>query len=182
KKTENKFALLKQLILLPLLAVLVMGLAEREVRTEFINPDKKDEFHVTHPGKYTIADIEISGIQNPDRTALIQLYGLELGETIEIPGKDINNAVKKLWQQELFSDVKITASKIVGDDIWIDIFLQEQNKKDEFHVTHPGKYTIADIEISGIQNPDRTALIQLSGLDVGETIEIPGEAINNAVK
>src|SRR5690606_23359043 len=128
KKTENKFALLKQLILLPLLAVLVMGLAEREVRTEFINPDKKDEFHVTHPGKYTIADIEISGIQNPDRTALIQLSGLELGETIEIPGKDINNAVKKLWQQELFSDVKITASKIVGDDIWLDIFLQEQNK------------------------------------------------------
>ncbi|WP_372950168.1 TonB family protein [Mariniphaga sp.] len=36
KKTENKFALLKQLVLLPLLAVLVMGLSNREVKTEFI--------------------------------------------------------------------------------------------------------------------------------------------------
>ncbi len=46
KKTQNKYAWLKQLVILPLLAVLVMGLAEREVRTEFINPDKKVEIHV----------------------------------------------------------------------------------------------------------------------------------------
>ncbi len=36
KKTENRFALLKQLVLLPLLAVLVMGLSNREVKTEII--------------------------------------------------------------------------------------------------------------------------------------------------
>lgn len=36
KKTENKFAPLKQLIVLPLLAVLVMGLSNREVKTEIV--------------------------------------------------------------------------------------------------------------------------------------------------
>jgi TonB family protein len=36
KKTENRFAFLKQLVLLPLLAVLVMGLSNREVKTEFV--------------------------------------------------------------------------------------------------------------------------------------------------
>jgi hypothetical protein len=46
KNTKNKYAWLKQLVVLPLLAVLVMGLAEREVRTEFINPDKKIEIFV----------------------------------------------------------------------------------------------------------------------------------------
>jgi TonB family protein len=36
KKTENKFTLLKQLVLLPLLAVLVMGLSNREVNIELV--------------------------------------------------------------------------------------------------------------------------------------------------
>lgn len=36
KKTENRFALLKQLVLLPLLAVLVMGLSNKEVKMEVI--------------------------------------------------------------------------------------------------------------------------------------------------
>jgi len=34
KKTENKYAFVKQLVVLPLLAVLVMGLSNREVKTE----------------------------------------------------------------------------------------------------------------------------------------------------
>ncbi len=42
KKTENKFAVVKQLIVLLLLAVLVMGLSNKEVKTEFIQPEKKE--------------------------------------------------------------------------------------------------------------------------------------------
>lgn len=41
KKKENKYAILKQLAVLPLLAVLIMGLANREVKTEYIQSDKK---------------------------------------------------------------------------------------------------------------------------------------------
>jgi TonB-dependent SusC/RagA subfamily outer membrane receptor len=132
KKTQNKYARLKQLAVLPLMAVLVMGLAEREVRTEFIKSDKTVEMSMTSPGKYTIADIEVSGIRYLDETVLIQLSGLKVGETIEVPGEDITNAIKKLWQQGLFSDVRITASKIVGDDIWLDIYLQEQHNETDF--------------------------------------------------
>lgn len=41
KKTENKYALLKQLVVLPLLAVLVMGLSNREVKTEIVPAEKQ---------------------------------------------------------------------------------------------------------------------------------------------
>jgi hypothetical protein len=41
KKTENKYALVKQLVVLPLLAVLVMGLSNREVKTEIIHRSEK---------------------------------------------------------------------------------------------------------------------------------------------
>ncbi|WP_303921644.1 TonB-dependent receptor plug domain-containing protein [Draconibacterium sediminis] len=36
KKTENRYSLLKQLVVLPLLAILIMGLSNKEVRTEIV--------------------------------------------------------------------------------------------------------------------------------------------------
>ncbi len=47
KKSANKYDRLKQLIVLPLLAVLVMGLAEREVRTEVIQNDTQVKESIT---------------------------------------------------------------------------------------------------------------------------------------
>lgn len=76
--------------------------------------------------KYTIADIQVSGIRYLDKTVLIQLSGLTVGDYVEVPGDKITEAIKKLWQQGLFSDVKITATKIVEGDIWLDIYLQER--------------------------------------------------------
>ncbi|WP_167604699.1 M56 family metallopeptidase [Maribellus sediminis] len=46
KKTENKYALLKQLVVLPLLAILVMGLSNKEVKTEIVQPEKQIEIVV----------------------------------------------------------------------------------------------------------------------------------------
>jgi len=43
KKTENKHALLKQLVVLPLLAILVMGLSNKEVKTEIIQSENQVE-------------------------------------------------------------------------------------------------------------------------------------------
>ncbi len=80
------------------------------------------------PKKYVISEIKISGIRYLDREVLVQLSGLEVGQEISVPGEEITTAIKKLWKQGLFSDVKITASKIVGDKIWLDIFLQERPK------------------------------------------------------
>ncbi len=42
KKTENKYAIVKQLVVLPLLAVLVMGLSNKEVKTEVIQDNQTE--------------------------------------------------------------------------------------------------------------------------------------------
>jgi hypothetical protein len=42
KKTENKFAIVKQMAVLPLLAVLVMGLSNKEVKTEIIQTEQTE--------------------------------------------------------------------------------------------------------------------------------------------
>ena len=126
KKTKNKYAFVKQLVVLPLLAVLVMGLSNKEVKTEFVETETQPEIYNSSPKKYTIADIEISGIRYLDKSVLLQLTGLKIGQEIEVPGNAITTATKKLWEQGLFSDVKISASKIVDDNIWLDIYLQER--------------------------------------------------------
>jgi outer membrane protein insertion porin family len=76
--------------------------------------------------KYTLAGIEVSGIRFLDTEVLKNLSGFTIGEEISIPGDQITSALKKYWRQGLFSDVRISATKIVGSKIWIDIFLQER--------------------------------------------------------
>ena len=98
--------------------------------------------YYSSPKKYTIADVQISGIRYLDKTVLIQLSGLNVGEEIEVPGEMVTTAIKKLWQQGLFSDVKITATKIVGDNIWLDIYLQERPR-------------LADVNFIGVSKSDK---------------------------
>ncbi len=43
KKTKNNYALLKQLVVLPLLAILVMGLSNRDVKTKFVDSKSQIE-------------------------------------------------------------------------------------------------------------------------------------------
>ncbi len=107
-----------------------------------IQDDSNFTIYYSSPGKYTIADIEISGIRYLDKTVLIQLSGLQVGQTIVVPGETITNAIKKLWQQGLFSDVRISASKIVDDDIWLDIYLQERPR-------------LADVNFHGVSKSER---------------------------
>jgi len=54
KKTENKYALLKQLVVLPLLAVLVMGLSNKEVKTEIV--PAKEKMDIVVDGKTISTD------------------------------------------------------------------------------------------------------------------------------
>lgn len=46
----------------------------------------------------------------------------------------------------------------------------------------PRSYEIAGISVSGISHVEDYVIIGYSGLSVGERIDIPGDAISNAVK
>jgi outer membrane protein insertion porin family len=92
--------------------------------------------------KYEIAEVQISGIRYLDKTALIQLSGLAAGDEIMVPGDEVTSAIKKLWQQGLFSDVEIKATKIIGDKIWLDIYLQERPR-------------LADVNFYGVSKSEK---------------------------
>ncbi|WP_165020186.1 MULTISPECIES: outer membrane protein assembly factor [unclassified Dysgonomonas] len=98
--------------------------------------------------KYEIADIKISGLVNPmyEDYVLIGFSGLVVGDKIEIPGNEITNAVRRFWKQGLFSDVRISASKIEDNKIWLDIKLKERPRISDIIYTGMKKGERQDIE------------------------------------
>lgn len=98
------------------------------------------------PKKYSLAGIRVSGIRFLDTEVLKNLSGLTIGEEITLPGDQITSALKKYWRQGLFSDVKITATKIVGKKIWLDVFLQERPRLSQKNYHGVSKSEKEDIE------------------------------------
>lgn len=77
------------------------------------------------PKEYKIGSIEIEGTQYLDKTVLKTLSGLRQGDDIKIPGEDIQKAIKALWRQKLFTDVRIEVDKIVDNEVFLIIRVQE---------------------------------------------------------
>jgi len=97
--------------------------------------------------KYEIAAITVSGAGNYEDFVLIGFSGLAVGDVINIPGEAITKAVKRFWKQGLFSEVKILATKIKGDKIWLNIALKERPRVSEINFTGLKKSEITDLEI-----------------------------------
>ncbi|HCC69626.1 MAG TPA: outer membrane protein assembly factor BamA [Bacteroidales bacterium] len=78
------------------------------------------------PVEYVVGDITVSGVKYLDINAIVGLSGIRKYSRILVPGEVITQAVQKLWDQGLFSDVKISATGIRSDTIFIDIYLRER--------------------------------------------------------
>ncbi len=90
------------------------------------------EIDYAHPKEYEIGGITVSGIKYLDERAIVSLSGLEVGQKIQVPGEEITKAIEKLWKQKLFSDIKIYASKITGNTIFLEINLKERPRLSKF--------------------------------------------------
>jgi len=84
------------------------------------------ELNYEKPKKYVVEDISIEGIKYLDPDLYIGVTGIAKGDTISIPGDVFARAVKKLWEQDLFGDVKIRVAKVEGDKVWLKVDLQEK--------------------------------------------------------
>lgn len=84
------------------------------------------------PKEYELGGITISGVQYLDESVLITLTGLNIGERFKIPGDKIATAIENLWKQGLLSDIKVTATKINGDRIFLNFALSERPRLSKF--------------------------------------------------
>ena len=74
---------------------------------------------------YELGGITVKGAHFSDEKAVIALSGLQVGDKLEIPGAQIGQAIKALWKQELFNDVKIYVARKVGTVAFLEIEVEE---------------------------------------------------------
>lgn len=107
------------------------------------------------PRKYKIADIKVRGVEKTyEDYVLIGFSGLSVGDEITVPGDEITGAVKAFWKHGLFSDVKILATKIEGDQIWLEIQLKQRPR-------------ISEVNYHGIKKGEREDLESKLGMKKG---------------
>ena len=93
---------------------------------------------------YTIKGISVTGVTSLDRSVLVTISGLRVGDEIEIPGERLGRAINNLWKQGLFGDVQIRATQVVGTDIWLEFYLAERPRLTRYDISRGIKKNDAD--------------------------------------
>ena len=87
--------------------------------------------------KYTINSVTVTGAQSYNEQTVIAFTGLRKGDRIYIPGEKLSQVTKKLWEQNLFSDIAFYVTNIDGDKVDLELYIVELPKLHE--VTVEGK-------------------------------------------
>lgn len=74
---------------------------------------------------YTIGKLEALGLTMIDPTLLVNTTGLQVGDTIIIPGDMLSSAMRRLWEQRHYSNVQV-ATQYRGDTVDITFLLNER--------------------------------------------------------
>jgi len=106
---------------------------------------------------YVIGGVTVTGVRFLDANALIGISGLKIGQAVTIPGDAVTTAVQKLWQQGLFSDVRVSISKVLSDTVYLDINLQERPR-------------ISSIKLNGLKTSEITDLNKKINLPIGSQV------------
>ncbi len=97
------------------------------------------------PKEFYIGGITVSGVKYLDGNVLIMLSGLTVGDKIKVPGDKLSQSVRKLWEQGLFEDIKISVTKIVDNQIFLDFNLTERPRLSKFQFNGIKKSDADDI-------------------------------------
>jgi len=75
---------------------------------------------------YILAGLEVTGLQSYNEQTVKTYTGLQEGQPITIPGDQISQIINKLWSLELFTDVEFYITRIEGDNIYLELHIEER--------------------------------------------------------
>ena len=105
---------------------------QADLRNEKGKSNYNLEWDYMNPSTYVLENVEFEGVQNFDLEVLKMLSGLKLGDTINVPGDEITNAIKKLWKQSLFQNIGVKVKGIEESRISLIIELEERPRLSKF--------------------------------------------------
>lgn len=149
------------LIVIIMACTTLFAKAQNESQT-IVNPDIT--YSATHQ-HYILGGITVDGVTNYDQDYLVNISGLNVGQTYEIPGPDISEAVQRYWNQKAYSNVQILADSIVGNKIFLRVLLTSQPR-------------ISSINYTGVKKGEREDCEKIIALQPG--MQITTDMVNRA--
>lgn len=109
------------------------------------------------PRNYELAGINVTGAENYEDYIVIGYTGLRVGQRIDVPGNDINQAVKRLMRQGLFAQAQIKVEKVADNKVWLEIAVRPQPR-------------ISEVKYTGMKKGEREDLQKMLQLMKGSNI------------
>ncbi len=140
--------------MLATLAVAVAVATATWAQDKTIQPDIS---YAGTPRTCEIGGIAVEGVEGYEDYVLAGISGLSVGQTVQVPGTDISDAVRRYWKHGLFSDVSITADSIVGNKVYLRIRL----------ATRP---RVSTINFNGLKKSEKEDLERSLGIMKGSQV------------
>lgn len=137
----NKFFITLYFLVLSTVAMAQFGRPTAPTQRRPVSP-AADEISYLEPKQFIIGGTTVTGTEHLDKDILIQISKLTKGEQIEVPGEATANAVKNLWTQGLFDDIKLNVTETRGDTIFFNLEVVERPR-------------LTRIELSGLKKGER---------------------------
>jgi outer membrane protein insertion porin family len=109
------------------------------------------------PKEFTIAGISVTGAKHLDENVIIMVSGLNIGDKIKIPGENISQAIRKLWELGVADNVKTTITKVDGNNIYLNFEITERPR-------------LRKVVFKGIRTGEKTKLTTDIGISTGKVI------------
>lgn len=115
-----------------IILILAVCLCTQVIRAQIIlggdTPDGPVKIDYSSPKTYEVGGITSSGTAPLDQRLLM----FHVGDIIEVPGEKISKTIKNLWNTGLYEDVEITATRVQGDLIFLDVRLEDRARLSAF--------------------------------------------------
>ena len=110
-----------------------------------------------NPRTVEVGGIAVSGADGYEDYMLTGISGLSVGQTVDLPGTELTEAVKRYWKYGLFSEVSLGVDSIVGDKAYFHVHLQMRPR-------------VSTINYIGVKKSERSDLEAKLGLLKGSQI------------
>jgi TonB family protein len=111
KNSNNRYGFLKQLVILPLLAVLIMGLSERVVKTEFIQKQQSIQTQAE-----TINETTLPAHEHDEALAVPDLQNVQFSDTSSAKPLQLNSSGAVIHYKDIFTSPVPDTTK---EPIWV---------------------------------------------------------------
>ncbi|NVK84121.1 MAG: outer membrane protein assembly factor BamA, partial [Cytophagia bacterium] len=136
---------MRKVLVITCLLIFTVGSALSQVRYG-VNAGEGVQIDYSNPKVFEIADIKYTGLTVLDERALTSFAGIKVGDRVGIPGRQVSEAIKKLWNQGIIADVQFWLTKTEGDRAFIEVRITERPRILKYDITGIGSGQVSELK------------------------------------